>query len=387
MSINTSAFTDSSILKKITYSIDDKPLGVEDIITAEIHWNKEYFAVSGTLLIKDNIDTANLLPLNSKNILEVYAEDGFDEFYFRKFMLINVKETRYKQRFKALNFEFVDRLTFSMMNTFIGKSYSNKKLSDVFNDYAKKYKWYELIDSQVKLEVLETEKIHQFLTVPQDRNFLEWFKEELAKEGLTMYQTRKMVRIGVKRDDLVPSKLEKIPYSFSQMHDRADHPFRIHEHNTKFNPVLEQLKNVPIEAQQAFDFATKSMPKTQVKLEDVFDAIKTSTSKFNELQNTIGTKLSTLSNRELEKVKTKIQDGFLKNSELSIIVVGNFKYNNYYQNADVVLTGNLEHKQGQIEGDITMSGVYTIQSVVDRMISSRILQKITLARTNFQENK
>lgn len=387
MPINTSAFNDSSVLKKITYSIDDKPLGVEDIVTAEIHWNKKYFAVSGTILIKDNIDTANLLPLNSKNVLEVYAEDGFDEYYFKKFMIINVKEVRYKQRFKALEFEFVDRLTFTMMNTFIGKSYQNKKLSDIFKDYVNHYQWTDLIDSQVNFEILETTKVHPFITVPQDRNFLEWFKSELEKEGLTMYQTRKEVKICVKKDDLIPSNLEKIPHSYSQMHERADHPFRIHEHTTKFNPVLEQLKNVPIEAQQAFDFATKSMPKTQVDLKDVFDGIKTSTSKFNELQTTVGTKLSTLTNREVDKIKTKIQDAFLSNTELSIVVVGNFKYNNYYQNADVVLSGNLEHKQGQIEGDIAMSGVYTILSVVDRMVSSRIFQKITLVRVDFQENK
>ncbi len=43
--------------------------------------------------------------------------------------------------------------------------------------------------------------------------------------------------------------------------------------------------------------------------------------------------------------------------------------------------------QGQNEGDITMSGVYTILSVVDRVVSGRCFQKITLARVDFQENK
>ena len=53
----------------------------------------------------------------------------------------------------------------------------------------------------------------------------------------------------------------------------------------------------------------------------------------------------------------------------------------------MTLSGSVEHMQGQIEGDISMSGMYTIVNITDKFLSGKMIQKFDLQRANFQENK
>lgn len=383
---NTTAFNDSSIVRKLTYDIDGEVLDPEDVVSTELYWYKDVFSVTGRILLKDTDDGANLYPLNSANTVQIYSEDGFDDYYFKTFHFTNIKETKASGRHKVYEYELIDKLAYKMMNTYVGKSYAGKLLSDIIADYFGYFGWAELLDPGVALELLPTEKLHEFFIVPQNVNFLQWLREQLDKEGYTMYQTRKKVVIGAKKDDLAPVNLEKIEWdSYSQLHYLAEHPFKIHDILVKFNPDFEQATQSPLQDTTHFDFATKTMISTKSSMEEVFGDFKVGTTALGAIQKTVGEKLGTQTNDQLPMIKSGMQKNVQKNTILDIIVSGNYIYNEIYKNADIVLSGSLENLQGQKEGDIRMSGIYTIVAVTDKYISDNLTQKLTLERANFQE--
>jgi hypothetical protein len=391
MAINESALTQSSNLQFLSIKINDTKLTDEDIVTAELTWNSDVLEVNGSLIIKDNLDLMNLLQLSGKTYVTIYGVDLFDDFWERKFIITDIVESRIKEKFKTYNFILQDEISFELMNTYVSKSYAGKKLSEIFQDYWNNFKYTEsfitpFVNTKLKVTFNDTEKIHEFITVPQDRSFYDFMTQELYKEGYTLFQYRNEIVLQ-KKAELVPSLLETLEYDLTQIHPRAEYMFRIHDLNINLNSIKKENELAPVSKLHYFNFDTKEILDHNIILKDIY-----SYSKLNNFDNignqiTTGTKYYTQQESTDKRMISDVSNAYSDNSILDVVVSGNFKYNKFYQNYNVVLIGNLEHKVGQLEGDVVMNGLYTCNKVIDRYMSQKMIQKLSLSRIDFTKKK
>ena len=383
--MNSAALTDSSLLKNLTVSIDENDILIEDVLSAEIFWTNS-LKVSGSIIVNDNVDWGNLLPLNGTNKLVFYAADVYDEYYFKTFIITKVTEVKYKGKFKSFEFEFLDVLSYAMMNTYISKSYTDATISDILEDFWTENSWDDLLDIECVKTFDATTEVKDFKVVPQDRSFYDYIMYELKREGYLLYQTRKEVLLKNK-DDLLPAKLETLEFDYTELHPRAEYGFKIHETKNIYNDVYTSNSKAPIIESFYYDFDTKSCPVYVVGLGDVYDDIKINDLDVQELQTTNGIRYGTQGYSLGNSLTNFVRDTYMKNNILEIVVPGNNKFNKIFQNCNIILSGNIAHVIGVSQGDIHSSGIFTCVKITDRIISGKMIQKLELIKVDFQENK
>lgn len=377
-------FTNITILKNLVVQIDKKEISKEDLLTAEIFWSNS-LKVSGSIIINDTFDFANLLPLNGTNEILFYAADIFDEYYFKNFVITNVTAVQYKGTNKAIEVEFLDILSYNMMNTYISKSFVNTTITDILEAYFSEYKWDDLLSTENTRTFDKTPTTFENIVVPQHQSFYDYIEYELDKEGYNLYQTRTEVILKSK-DEMLPSAVDTIEYDYTQIHQSNEYGFKIFEYNNVTNNVYKLNKNMPNSEIFWYDDKTKTVTSTAVSLSDVYDSIKLNTSDSSNIQSTTGVKYGKSMTNNL-RLEQKTQDAYLETNSLEIIVPGNIKHNKVYTNMKVVLSGSKFHTKGQMQGDIHSSGLYMCIGITDKIIGTKMIQKLKLIRVDYQENE
>lgn len=376
--MNAAAFTDVTLLKSFDVSIDSYAINMEELIETNIKWTKD-IDITGYMKINDNLDLASLLRLQN-NIIHIYSVDIHDDFYFRDFIITKVSETRIKDKFKAYQIEFCDVISYKLKNTYLGKSFKDKTLSDIINEYFTELKISDLLNDQITLNISNTTLVHDFITIPQHMSFWDFIKNELDKEGYILYQDRKNIYLKSK-DSLLPSGLEKMKFDYTQIHVLSYYPFKIHEVNRSINNSnIKSTLKTPVSDYSYFDHKTKTIISSNKKLTDVISDIKLGNDDFSDIQNNTGIKLSTQVQESNDKMKHEIIDTYANNVSIDMVVPGNNKYSKIFQNAQCSFIGNMNNRKGQNEGDIPANGIYTCYEVHDKIIAGKMLQKLVMSR-------
>lgn len=370
------ALNHTSVLKSLNIKIDDVNVGVEDLVQLELYWDADRISVSGNLMIKDNIDLLNSVKPNNNTIVTLYAVDNTGYVFTKKFRTLQFDIVKEDKKFNTINIKLLDVLTFNMRNTFISKGYANASIEDVFKDYLKNY-----LDNPFYKEEMQYSNTPKkdFIVVPNDRSFFDFFKDYLHRDGYHMFQFRNTISI-VKNTDVLPESLETSADVLSELYYLSDHPFKIHEHSLKINDTMQLLENAPMTKTIKFNVSktpitqeTMVNPDVELNWSDV-DYIKTKGIKNN---------LHSISSQE--QTIDNFNKNLMQNSELELVLTGNLNNTKLNTNYEVVFNGNVFHKQGQNEGDIRTSGLYTVKRITDKIVSGKIVQKVNLVRADFNE--
>lgn len=382
-------FNEVTTLRTFSIEINDNPILNEDVISLELMFafNKPF--ISGNLVMKDSYGIATLNLWDGETKIKVYAVDLYGEKFSRVFRISNIANDEYNERFKRYNISLIDELYYTLANTYLSKSYTNDPIT-AFKEYMTELKLDTyLSDNKMTGEYDSLDDKYSFI-VPQDRSVYDFFSYEFRQHGLRFWQSRKSLNVkAVTIKDLEfvqhegPNGLQNAKYSNHSDNDL--YGFKIHDFKLSYNNIIDSNKVLPIVKHQYYDITKKIIDTTTNNLTDVYADMTLNNKDMSKLQHTTGEKYVVDADIFINKQKIELEDVFIQNNSLTIVVPGNFKHNAVGYLAEVNLKGNVVIKAQSTEGDVFHSGKYLITSISDRYIGDKLVQKLTLNRIDFQE--
>lgn len=385
-------FTTTSILNAYSVYINDLEFVSEDILSLELRFSFNKPFVEGTLSFKDTYGIADTGLFDGTTTIKIYASDVYNERFSRTFRIVSVQNDEYNERFKSYTVQLIDEIYYKLVNTYISKSFTGNPI-DAFKAYMKELELDTYLEDNIMTATYDSfDGDNYSFVVPQDRSILEFFLYEFEKQGIRFWQSRKNINvkyvnfselesIQIKNPD--SNALEDIRYTNDT--DNTLYGFKIHDFTVSYNQILSSNLELPAKTHYAYNPLTKSMDTTTTNLSDAYNSIKLNDMDMSGLQQTTGKRFDTDADVFLGEQQLNIENVYIKNNIVDIVVPGNFKYNIVGNLADVRLKGNLIMKSSNLEGDVFHSGKYVIVGVSDRYAGDKLVQKLSLRRLDFQK--
>ena len=378
--MNTSIFNEGAILKSFIVKIDDKQISPDNILNTEIKWGTD-FEIKGEMIINDMQHLASALPFNARNKINISITDPFNKRYNRTFVISNIQE-QWANSFKNYKITFIDEFSWKLKNIYVSKSYKDKKLSEIFEDYWTNFKLDDLL-GEITKEISPTTLIKDFIVVPQNVSFYDFITNEFLKDGYLLYQTKYKI-ILKNQDELLPSVLPKAELDYEETVINPLYTTKIHEKHVESNFLKSNLE-VPIRKGYIYDYNTKTNIIFNDNLKENYDSLKLNDYDLSDLQKQDGVKLDNFKSLGL-KAKNIMLNTYKDNQKLMIFVTGN-NNTKIFQKCGVKLKGDVYMKKEQNEGDIRLNGDYICYSFSEKIIGTKMIQKVELARIDFRDPK
>ena len=228
-------FTESTILKAYTISLNDKEILNEDVLSFELRFDYNSPFIEGSLVLKDSVGFADTDIFDGTTKIKVYANDVYDEKFLREFRITNVANDEYDERFKKYNLTIVDELYYTLMNTYLSKGFTGNPV-DAFKAYMTELKMDTyLSDNKMEGTYDAFEGDDYSFIVPQDRSVLEFFLFELGNYGYRVWQDRKA--FNVRKFDIADLEYIEnedadgnlVKTKFTNDTDNSAYGFKIHD--------------------------------------------------------------------------------------------------------------------------------------------------------------
>jgi hypothetical protein len=381
-----SIFNESTILRAITVWINDVELLNEDVMSVDMKWSFDGIAVVGKLLFKDTLEVASQKVFDGKTTVRIYVKDIYDEVFEKTFIVTDINNQESGDRWKIYSLTLIDRISFLLNNTYMSKGFN----TDIVTAIDEVFTHLKIPDimKEDKMEFIKGEcKDISNIVIPQDRSLMEYFTDYLRYRGMRWWQTRSAFII----DKVVFNELEPIkddedkPIIYSNATTNQEYGFRINDFSTSYNDLLSMNDVRPVIKSYAYDFEKRSMQLDALNLTDVYDTIKMNDQDCSNLQKTTGARMDIQNSLNTDSQKLDIEDTYMINNILEIVVPGNFKYSRVGELMHVALKGNPLYTESALEGDTFHSGVFFISQIADKIIADKMIQKILLKRIDFKE--
>lgn len=398
--IGEEIFTQITTLKKLDIKINGYVVLPEDAVSFDIKWSFEHFGVTGTLVFKDSYDLFSSGAMGSFSLIDIYAQDIYSTFFKRTFKVIGENSKSYNGRFKLVKLDFIDQAFFKMRQTYKSKGFVNKTYTEALNEYLKQYDIDKLLlDNKITKDFDDT-LIKRSFTIPANMSMYDFFMKSIHNEGYRFYQERDKAYIKkIDFNKLELAKIEKEDLEYSNNVSNNEYGFKIHDHDIISNPVMQSNDEKPVVTHMSYDPSLKSINKTTNNLSNVYNTMELNKKEPPDkpkianapqettvatAQQTTGSKFVTDFDVNANKQKVEVENTFIKNNGIVIVVPGNYKYNKIGQLVKVTLKGNPMITDSSIEGDVSNSGKYFVAGVHDRYIGDKLIQKLTLYRVDMQ---
>lgn len=351
----------------------------ENIGTFEVKYERNSPIIMGYFIFTDIFDIISTINLKEAK-LEVYFNDIYDKTFIRYFKIMDVHESYDRMKSKNYMLVIIDEISYKLSNTYISKSFNISRvnsLNDIFSS--------EGIDDIIKnnkiTKKFDSDSIVESFVLSKNVSVLDFFIKEFARIGLSFYQTRDAICIK-KFDELLPNKLDEISDTFMYECKNQFYKNIIYEFSNKAMSGTTLINN-PNNKTFYFDPNKKQV----ISIDSTYSDIKNEMSINNnlvDLQNTSGT-IANFQNR-MDSIQhiNNIRESYLNTFKIEIIING-YMSNDINKIFNVQLPGHKGNKKSQYEGNVQSSGKYVSLSVVDKLIGDKLLQKVTLGRSDSQK--
>lgn len=373
----------SCILKNVSFSIisNNKELKIlnEHISTYEMKYERNSPILIGFLIFTDMYDIIKSIDVKEARI-QVYFNDVFNKSFIRYFRVIDAIESYDKMKSKHYLFSLVDEISYKLSNIYISKSFQSSKVI-AFKQLLNEYNINGIISENKLKTLIEVDSNNENFVIPKNVSVLDFFISEFNKIGYSFYQTRDGFYIR-KFDNILPSKLEEIKDPFlynttNQMYKNLIYEFD----NTAMSG--NNILNNPNHKSYFFDPEKKQI----LSIDKTYDDLKNDMTINNNnisLQQNVGS-LSSFQNRlDANQHSSNIKENALNTFKV-VLVVNGYNINDINKIYNVQLPGHKGNVKSQYEGNIHSSGKYVSLTVVDKLIGDKLIQKITLGRSDSQK--
>lgn len=373
--------TNSSRLLKFTFFLDDYEVNLEDVVTVQLNWERD-FCVEGKMVLKDTFDFSNQDKFKGTTIVTIYGRDVHEEIFLRRFRVTFVRKEKYNEHSDVFELGLMDIYSYEFKNTYLSKGFYDTP-ANIIEAYLEELQLNPLLKAERIQKDFETsDKVK--LVVPQDRCFYDFIKVELDKLGLVLWQERKKLVLR-KKETILPPLLPLFNKPFKNNSDVQMYGWLIDDMKIEFNNIVKLNEKMPNVDVNCYDFNTKLENEILMPLSVVYWDNKLSVNESLQTQQTRGVKLTTQERLTDYKIRYDVADTYNMNNSIELTLPGNFKFSQILQRVDLQLKGNINNVESRLKGDKFFSGQYYITSVKDRFIGERLVQRYKINRVDFNE--
>jgi hypothetical protein len=381
-------FSQGAALKDISVSINGYNISQDDLAALDFGHNFDNILINGTLLIKDSYNLYSITDFDVESKITISIVDKFDTSLTRMFNISSVNVESWDNRFRYLKFTFIDSLSYVLGNTYISKSFYDTPVNaffeilsalDMFETYFKPTNMeFEIYDPMSD----NNEKVN--IVIPQDRSILDYFTYLFHIYGYRMWQDNHKLYVG--RIDFTYNlnilKLEDDKeITFTNDVTNFDYQFAIYDYRILYNQFLQLNMQKPQELNFKFENGKTINPST-INFSDMYESLSSGKQNLDNSIITIGEKYTRQPMLDIYNQKLNVENIFLKNNQLEIVVQGAFKYNYVGGWVNVELKGNITDIDSTLDGDLYHSGYYLIYGLQEKIVTDKHITKIKLIRMN-----
>jgi len=378
-------FTDTSLLKSYNVRIDDKDMFEEDVISLDINYDFNKFAISGEMNIKDSFGLEHFDMLYGKSKITIYGMDLHKGTFLRTFVITNTVVDTFNERFKMLRITFVDELYFKLSNTYMSKSFKNTDMISALEEYFEELEmdgYFNINDyfSVNKIEkFIDSIDVKEDFAVPHNVSLLDFFVKYFNYYGLRFFQTRSGVHVQkIKFNQLEHDQLNGDDVLYTNDTDNGMYAFYIFDHVMNYNNIINENLERPNILNNTYDLENKINLEDTKNLDDVYDDMKLTNYDMKDLVKTTGEKYEVTEVLSLENQQIEIENVYFYNNNMEIVVPGNYEFNDICKLIKVKMQGNVLVDESALEGDTFHSGDFFVSAITDKYVGNRMIQKLTI---------
>jgi len=379
-------FSPESTLRNIKIYIDDIFISEEDVVSIDFENTFNVVSIIGKIIIKDSINIYRLIDLNESTKIKLDIIDNFGKIINRYFNITSVNIESWNADFRYLRLTFIDSLSFMLSTSYISKSFYDTPVNAILQifDYLGVEKNILTPNNLLLLVKDDNDKVN--FIVPSDRSVLEFFMYLFRNYGCRFWQTIDGVIIGRYLFNNLQERTESLNgtdtiIKYTNNTSNHQNPFMIYDYRILTNQTLELNTKNP--SQFNFNsFDGKMFDVTSIKLSDFYDGLALGNQDLSNISFTFGEKYTNTTSPSIYNQLLTIEDAYFKNTQLEIIVKGNFTANPLGHVVLVDLKGNPTIVQSDISGDTTYSGKYFVYRAQEKIIGDKHISKLTLVRMN-----
>lgn len=351
----------------------------EQIMTYEMKYERNSPILFGLFAFADFTDILGKIDLKEARV-QVYFNDALNKTFIRYFKVYNVVENYDRMKNKQYLFYLIDEISFKLSNIYISKSFNTTKTAAFIQILTEQGIYPILEENKLKVQLDDNSKTESFV-VQKGISVLDFFISEFNKIGYSFYQTRDGFYVK-SFDDLMPTKL-----------DKQDSKFVYATNNQLYKNLIYEFNNAPMSSSTIsgspnsktyfFDPEQKKIVSINQTYNDVKSDMTLNNSNIT-LQSNVGTSVSFQNRLDSVQHINNIRESYLHTFKIDIIVNGHMN-NDINKIFEVDLPGHKGNVKSQFEGNVQSSGNYVSLSIVDKLIGDKLLQKVTLGRSDSQK--
>lgn len=379
-----------NVIYSIGYANTNKLKGfiidVHDVHDCQINWDIGELYTDGYMIFEDSLGVFSTTTHTSSMIFTIETIDSFNVSEKLEFAITSIQQHREDAYKHAMRIEFIDSISFYMLNCYYGKGYTNSKVSDIIKDYLTNDK---IISPNGRLyfqpfNIQDTAKTYDSIVVPQHNSFFSFVYSREIRDAFLVYNTRK----GMNLLDInnIQSNILKLSKDISEgivftMDDtkfpmEVNNPFIIHSLKIQSIDALSNVANLPVMLTRDFDYANKKSIDEVIAQPIVAQSLDSS-SVPSVGAYTVGTKQLEFQNSS-NAINRIYATKLLENVLIEIEVTGSLMYNLLF-GVSVNIPTHAQLSNTTISNK-SLSGEYTILKIVDKFSQGSFNQFLTLGR-------
>lgn len=356
-----------------TYKISTDRIG-----TYEMKYQRNSPILFGFLIFSDIKDLISNIDIKNAKV-EIYFNDIFNKTFYRFFNVLDVVESYDKMKNKSFMFYLVDEISYALSNLYISKSFNVSRVS-ALKTILSENNISSLISNSKLVQFFEDDNNSESFVIPNGTSVLDFFIKEFSRLGYSFYQTRNSFCVR-NFDNIIPTKLDKISSVFT--------------YNSKqtYKNLIYEFKNTPMSGSAVldspniktyyFDMETKQM----VSHNETFNDVKSQTSLNSNpvaYQKTAGNAVAFQNRSDSASHINNLREQSLQTFKIDIIING-YMNNDINKIFNIELPGHKVNSKGAFEGNKATNGNYVSLIVIDKLIGDKLLQKVTLGRSDVEK--
>lgn len=354
-------------------------ISAEQIMMFEMKYERNSPILFGLLAFADFTDILGKIDLKEARV-QVYFNDALNKTFIRYFKVFNVVENYDRMKNKQYFFYLIDEISYKLSNIYISKSFNLTKTAAFKQILSEQGIYPILAENKLKVQLDDNGKTESFV-VQKGVSVLDFFISEFNKIGYSFYQTRDGFYVKA-FDDLLPTKLQKQDAKFVYTTNNQLYKNMIYEfHNAPMSNTA--ITSSPNSKTYFFDPEQKKI----VSIDKTYNDIKSDMTLNNNnknLQTNVGSAVSFQNRLDSVQHINNIRESYLHTFKLDIIVNGHMS-NDINKIFEVDLPGHKGNVKSQFEGNVQSSGHYVSLVVVDKLMGDKLIQKVTLGRSDSQK--
>jgi hypothetical protein len=366
---------ETSKIEKIEVDINNIRIRSQSLSDLQINYSKNSV---GKVTFLDYENLIEMMPL-TYSIIRIQFTDLVGMDYLGSFIITKSEVNRYKDGSIKVTAYFESISTYSLKNTYLSKTFTNKTLIEMLEELFEDYSIPAMLIKH------PSDYKHEFFVFPKNISLWNFLNTYLVKEGYVLFHDRVSLKI-LSRKYIEAQNILKDPNDYNFRYDSSKPHFNILEYQGVISNS-GRLNNIPVfnkntrTSDLTYNFDFLGIGEIADKESSNGGFMGMTGSKVKDFYSTIGVKeYDSLENYFIEGTTEDYRDIILDNNKINIVIQGINTENLYHK---IKLNIGKSKSIKTDTNDQVYSAEYIVTEVIDKIISGIFVQILVLQSADY----